>query len=299
MSTGVSMKWGIVFASTGFPDPDAAIALAQTAEECGFESLWAPEHVIMSRAQGATPYRGMPDGKMDRLARRGGIPDPLTWLTFVAAATKTIRLGTNVLVLPEHQPTVFAKTAATLDRMSKGRLMLGIGVGELPEEYAAVGMEFTNRGQRMDEYINAIRTLWRDNVATFKGKHVQFDQVECRPWPVNRSIPLHVGGASPAALRRAASVGDGYFPFVFPDEDIKVVLPRLINEVRAQAAALGRDPDAIEITSGGARTVEEARWYAGVGVHRIGVAIRARTIPDMITELHQFGDEIIAKTTDL
>src|ERR1700738_4810811 len=117
------MKWGIVFASTGFPDPPAAIALAQTAEEVGFESLWAPEHVIMSRAPGATPYRGMPDGKMDRLARRGGIPDPLTWLAFVAAVTTRIRLGTNVLVLPEHQPTVLAKTASTLDHLSNGRLM--------------------------------------------------------------------------------------------------------------------------------------------------------------------------------
>lgn len=85
----------------------------------------------------------MPDGKMDRLSRRGGIPDPLTWLTFVAAVTRRITMGTNVLILPEHQPAVLAKTAATLDHLSGGRLILGIGVGELPEEYEAVGMEFT------------------------------------------------------------------------------------------------------------------------------------------------------------
>ncbi len=293
------MKWGIVFASTGFPDPDAAIALAQTAEEVGFESLWAPEHVIMSRAPGATPYRGMPDGKMDRLARRGGIPDPLTWLTFVAAVTGRITLGTNVLVLPEHQPAVLAKTAATLDHLSGGRLILGIGVGELPEEYEAVGMEFTNRGRRMDEYIDAIRKLWRDDVATFSGEHVRFDQVECRPWPVNRSIPLHVGGTSDAAVRRAARTGDGYFPFVFPGEDITVLLPEVIERVRRQAVEFGRDPEAIEITSGGARTVDEAKWYAEVGVDRITIAVRASTIPDMRDELHRFADEVITNTIDV
>jgi len=293
------VKWGIVFASTGFPDPDAAVALAQTAEECGFESLWAPEHVIMSRAPGATPYRGMPDGKMDRLARRGGIPDPLTWLTYVAGVTSRIRLGTNVVVLPEHQPTVLAKTAATLDHLSGGRLILGIGVGELPEEYEAVGMDFTNRGRRMDEYIEAMRALWRDDVASFSGDHVGFDRVECRPWPVRRAVPLHIGGASDAAIRRAARLGDGYFPFVFPGQDLTVVLPELIARVRAETIAAGRDPDGLEITSGGARTVDEARWYASIGVHRIGVAVRSSTIAAMGDELRRFGDEVISNTVGL
>src|SRR3954454_6657713 len=226
------VKWGIVFSSTGFPDADVAIALAQTAEEVGFESLWAPEHVVMSRAPDATPYRGVANGKMDRLARRGGIPDPLAWLAFVAAATTTIRLGTNVLILPQHQPVVLAKTASTLDHLSKGRLMLGIGVGELPEEYEACGMDFTNRGKRMDEYIEAMRVLWREDIATYDGKYVRFDRMECRPWPVNRTIPLHVGGSSDTAIRRAARVGDGYFPFVFPHEDIRVALPALIGRVK-------------------------------------------------------------------
>ena len=194
---------------------------------------------------------------------------------------------------------MLAKTAATLDHLSGGRLLLGIGVGELPEEYAAVGMEFTNRGQRMDEYIDAMRALWRDDVASFDGKHVRFDRVECRPWPVNRSIPLHIGGASTAAIDRAARTGDGYFPFVFPGEDITVALPRLIDDVRARTVAYGRDPDALEITSGGARTVDEARWYASIGVHRIGVAVRSRTIADMRDELHRFGDEVIANTVGL
>jgi probable F420-dependent oxidoreductase len=293
------MKWGIVFASTGFPDPEAAIALAQTAEEYGFESLWAPEHVIMSKAPGATPYRGSTDGSMARLARRGGIPDPLIWFAFVAAATKTIRFGTGVLILPEHQPVVLAKTAATLDALSQGRLILGIGVGELPEEYGAVGMEFTDRGRRMDEYIEALRRLWRDDEASFEGKYVSFDRVECRPWPTNRSIPLFIGGASKAALLRAARVGDGYFPFLFRGEDPHEALPILLATVRRETIAAGRDPDALELTSGGARTVEEARWYADQGVHRLTVPVRARTIPEMRDEIRRFADEVIDKTGDL
>ena len=134
---------------------------AQAAEAAGFESLWAPEHVVVAVGEGATPYGGSPDGKMDRLWKRGGVPDPLVWLAFVASQTSTINLGTNVVILPEHQPAVIAKSVATLDALSGGRVRLGIGVGELPEEYAAVGMEFTNRGKRMDEYIEAMRALWR------------------------------------------------------------------------------------------------------------------------------------------
>jgi probable F420-dependent oxidoreductase len=293
------MKWGITFASTGFPDPDAAVAMAQAAEENGFESLWCPEHVVMSKGPDATPYRGVTDGKMDRLARRGGIPDPLIWLAFVASATKTIRLATNVLVLPEHQPVVFAKAAATLDHLSGGRVAFGIGVGMFPEEYAAVGMEFKNRGKRMDEYIDAIRVLWRDDIATFHGQYVSFEQMECRPWPVNRAIPLHIGGASDAAIRRAAEKGDGYFPFVYPDQDLKVVLPQLINRVRNEARAFGRDPDQLEFTSGGARSVEEAKWYAEAGVDRITLAIRGKTTPEVRDELRRFADEVISKTTEL
>ncbi|HVW44618.1 MAG TPA: LLM class F420-dependent oxidoreductase [Amycolatopsis sp.] len=293
------MKWGIVFSSTGFPDPEAAIALAEAAEQAGFESLWAPEHVIMSRAPGATPYRGATDGKMDRLARRGGIPDPLIWFAYVAAHTQRIRFGTGVLILPEHQPVVLAKAAATLDHLCGGRLMLGIGVGELPEEYEAVGMNFRDRGRRMDEYIDAMRLLWREDTASFHGEHVSFDQVECRPWPVRRSVPLLVGGASDAAIRRAATRGDGYFPFVYPGHDPLVELPQLLDRVRDETRQAGRDPSAMEFTAGGARTVDETKAYADFGIHRLTVAIRSRTIADMREEVARLGDELVARTVDL
>jgi probable F420-dependent oxidoreductase len=293
------MKWGIVFSSTGFPDADSAVALAQAAEQAGFESLWAPEHVVMPKSPDATPYRASPDGSMARLGRRGGIPDPLIWFAFVASVTTSIRFGTGVLILPEHQPVVLAKSAATLDSLSGGRLLLGIGVGELPEEYHAVGMDFGDRGRRMDEYIDAMRVLWREDTASFHGRYVDFDQVECRPSPVSQSIPLLIGGASDAAIRRAATRGDGYFPFVFPGQDPTVELPRLVDRVRAETRAAGRDPSAMEFTAGGARTVEEAKVYGDFGIHRLTVAIRARGIPDMRKEVARLGDELVSKTTDL
>jgi probable F420-dependent oxidoreductase len=293
------MKWGIVFASTTFPEPDRAIAMAQAAEAAGFESLWCPEHVVVAVGEGVTPYAGSLDGKMDRLWQRGGIPDPLVWLAFVAAQTSSINLGTNVVILPEHQPAVLAKTAATLDHLSGGRVQLGIGIGELPEEYEAVGMQFTNRGRRMDESIEAMRALWLDEVATYHGDHVRFTNVRCDPRPANGTIPLHIGGASEAALRRAAKYGDGYFPWVGPGLDLHETLARVISGVRDAAEQLGRDPAAIEITVGGARTIAEAERFAALGVDRLVIAVRGKEIPAVQEELAAFGDEVIAATRDL
>ncbi len=293
------MKWGIVFASTTFPEPDRAIAMVQAAEKAGFESLWCPEHVVVAVGAGATPYGGSLDGKMDRLWKRGGIPDPLIWLAFVASQTSTIHLGTNVVIVPEHQPAVLAKSVATLDVLSGGRVQLGVGVGELPEEYSAVGMEFTNRGRRMDEYLAAMRLLWREEVATYEGEHVRFDQVRCDPSPVRGTVPIHIGGASPAAMRRAARFGDGYFPWVPPHLDFLATLRQIIVDMRAECERNSRDPDEVEYTVGGARTAEEAAVMADLGVDRCTVAIRSKDLAEMRDELARFGDEVISPTRDL
>jgi probable F420-dependent oxidoreductase len=293
------MKWGVVFASTSFPEPDRAIHMAETAESVGFESLWCPEHVVVAVGDDVTPYSGSVDGKMDRLWQRGGIPDPLAWLAFVASRTSAIKLGTNVVILPEHQPTVFAKTAATVDYLSGGRLELGIGVGELPEEYEAVGTDFTNRGKRMNEYMAAMRALWSEEVTTFDGDYVTLKSIRCDPSPPRGTIPLHIGGASDAAIRRAAHHGDGYFPWVGPGLDLHETLRHVIGSVRAEAEAVGRDPDQIEMTVGGARTVEQAAVMADLGVDRLVIALRGKSREEVADELGSFAEAVIAPTADL
>jgi probable F420-dependent oxidoreductase len=290
------MKWGVLFASTGFPDPVSAVALGQAAEAAGFESLWAPEHVVVSPSS-TVGYNE--NDHWDRLYRRGGIPDPLVWLTFVAAHTSTIRLGTNVVVLPQHSPFVFAKTAATLDVLSGGRAELGIGVGGIAEDFAALGVSIKDRGRRMDEQIAVLRTLWSEDVASFDGDFYRFANIRSDPKPVRQAIPLHLGGTSEAAIGRAGRLGDGYFPYVPPGEDVHVVLPRVLSGVREAAERAGRDPSVIEITSGGARTAEAAAWFAEQGVHRLTIAVRARSGDDLREELARFGSEVIEATREL
>ena len=140
------------------------------------------------------------------------LPDPLIWMAFVAAATTRIKLATGILILPQHNPVLAAKQIATLDHLSRGRILLGIGVGWLQEEFAALGVPFAERGARTDEYIVAMRELWSADKPTFKGRFVAFEGAYCRPQPVNKSVPIIVGGHSEAAARRAGRLGDGFFP---------------------------------------------------------------------------------------
>ncbi len=292
------MKWGIVFSSTRCPDPDSAAALAETAEEAGFESLWAPEHIVVP-VEYEPLYEASPTGRMDRLGNRGGIPDPIVWFAYVAARTTRLRFGTGVVVLPEHNLLAFAKSCATLAVLSEGRFMLGCGVGWNREEYEALGMPWDHRGARYDEYIWALRILWKEPEPSYEGVYVNFPPVQCDPKPPGGSIPIVLGGTSTAAVRRAGQVGDGYFPAIFPTERVRDELPKLLALLRSAAEDAGRDPASIEITSGGVRTAEEARWFADLGVSRLTVAVRSKTIPEMRDELLRFGDDVIASTADL
>ncbi len=292
------MKWGIVFSSTTCPDPDSAAALAENAEEAGFESLWAPEHIVVP-VEYEPIYSASPTGRMDRLGRRGGIPDPIVWFAYVAARTTRLRFGTGVVILPEHNVVTFAKSCATLAVLSKGRFLLGCGVGWNREEYEALGMPWDHRGARYDECIWALRTLWRDPEPSYDGVYLKFPPVECDPKPPGGSIPIVLGGTSIPAVRRAGQLGDGYFPAIFPTERVYEELPKLVGLLRSSAEEAGRDPDSIEITSGGVRTAEEARWFADLGVSRLTVAVRAKTVPEMREELLRFGEEVIATTTEL
>ena len=187
-------------------------AVASAADSCGFATLWAGEHVVMvDRSESRYPYSD--DGVIAVPAQADWL-DPMIALGFAAAASSRIGVATGVLLLPEHNPVVVAKQAASLDRLSGGRLTLGVGVGWSREEFAALGVPFEHRAARTGEYVAAMRTLWRDDVASFDGKFVGFDSIRVNPKPVrDRRIPVVVGGNSDPALRRVAAWGDGWYGF--------------------------------------------------------------------------------------
>jgi len=187
-------------------------AVALSTEANGFATLWAGEHVVMvDRSESRYPYSV--DGQIAVPASADWL-DPLVGLSFAAASTQRIRIATGVLLLPEHNPVLLAKRAASVDVLSGGRLILGVGIGWSREEFAALGIPFARRADRAVEYVRAMRALWRDDVASFDGAFVSFDQVRVNPKPVdNRQIPVVFGGNSDAALRRVATVGDGWYGF--------------------------------------------------------------------------------------
>ncbi|MCU1415642.1 MAG: fgd2 3 [Microbacteriaceae bacterium] len=290
------MKWSVVFTSTKFPEPDRAAMVATIAEEAGFSTLWSPEHVVVPTEYDSS-YGFSEDGKLHSGDK--DYPDPLIWLAYVAAVTKRIRLGTGILILPQHNPVVLSKRTATLDKMSDGRFVLGVGVGWFKEEFDAVGVEFSNRGKRTDESIEAMRAIWGNDVASYSGAHYSFAPLKSYPKPKRGYVPVHIGGDSVVAARRAGRLGDGFFPAMWPTERVKRELPELLSVMRASAAEAGRDADAIEVTSGGANTAEEAKWYADQGVHQLTVPVHARDESGIREELMRFGDDVIRPSEGL
>src|SRR6478672_765550 len=218
-------------------------AVASAAERAGFATLWSGEHVVMvDRSASRYPYSD--DGQIAVPATADWI-DPLIGLSFAAAATSTIRIATGVLLLPEHNPVLVAKQAATLDTLSGGRLTLGIGIGWSREEFDALGVPFERRGARTKEYVDAIRTLWRNDVASFGGEFVNFDAARVNPKPVHdRRIPIVLGGNSDAALRRVAAWGDGWYGFNLDSVD---AVAERVDALRELCSESGRDPAELSI----------------------------------------------------
>lgn len=212
-------------------------AVASGADAAGFATLWAGEHVVMvDRSQSQYPYSD--DGVIAVPAQADWL-DPMLALAFAAAASSRIRVATGVLLLPEHNPVIVAKQAASLDKLSNGRLTLGVGVGWSREEFEALGVPFERRAARTTEYVAAMRTLWRDDIASFAGEFVGFDGIRVNPKPFRGSrIPVVVGGNSDAALRRVAAWGDGWYGFNL--DGIAAVRDR-VGRIEQFCAETGRD----------------------------------------------------------
>ena len=235
-----------------------------------------------------------PSGKMPG-PETSDIPDPLMWLAYLASATSSIRLATGILILPQRNPVVLAKELATLDKLSKGRLDLGIGVGWLEEEFEAIGVPFAGRGQRTDEYVAAMRALWTEDKASFHGETADFSDCISRPRPAQSTVPIHVGGHTEIAARRAGRLGDGFFPGRGDHE----TLDKLFGLARASATEHGRDPDAIEMTTGGNGAVgggalDEVAALADIGTDRV-ILPGFLFYRDTEAALARYGDDVIAK----
>lgn len=287
------MKFGVMFANAGpATAPDQALAVARAAEDHGFESLWTVEHVVVP-AGFQTQYPYSKDGKLP-----GGedvpIADPLIWLAFVAAHTERIKLGTGILILPQRNPLVLAKEVATLDVLSRGRVLLGVGVGWLKEEFEALGIPFEARGKRTDEHIGALRAAWTQDEPTFDGEMVSFKGAKSWPKPAQPGgVPIVVGGHSPAAARRAGRLGDGFFPVGAKPDD----LGPLITEMRKAAADASRHADGIEITTtgGGSLDADKVKRFAELGVSRLVIGPGGFDEESVKRSLGGFAETVMAK----
>lgn len=195
-----------------FATPDYLHALGAGVEARGFSSIWVPEHVLLFDDY-ASSYPYSADGQLPG-APEMGMLEPWVALSFLAAATSTVRLGTGICLVPQRNPVYLAKAVATTDFLSGGRVDLGVGVGWLAEEFAALDVPFERRGARTDEYLQVMRALWQDDVSEHRGKFYDLPPSRCYPKPVQRPHPpIYVGGESEPALRRVARHGDGWIAF--------------------------------------------------------------------------------------
>ncbi len=237
------MDFGL-FAALAAPyvTTDGLIALGKEAEDHGVESLWVAEHVVLFDEY-APDYPYDENGRFPATAD-SGILEPLSTLAFIAAQTSTIRLGTGILLLPQRNPVYTAKEVANIDWLSGGRFDLGIGVGWCKEEFDAVNVSWPKRGKRTDEYIAVMRSLWTEDETSFEGDFYSVSKARMYPKPVQSPLPIHVGGESDAAMRRAAALGDGWYTFNRLPADVGPALERLDELL----AANGRSRSDVQVS---------------------------------------------------
>jgi probable F420-dependent oxidoreductase len=285
------MKFGLMFVNSGpFANPALFEVLVRTADEVGFESIWTVEHVVVPVGY-ASQYPYSKDGRMPGNNERIPIPDPIVPLAYAAALTKRVKLGTGILILPQRHPVYVAKEMATLDVLSQGRALLGVGIGWLEEEFKVVGVPFRERAARTEESVRALRSLWGPDASSFQGRYYQWGPVESYPKPVQPGgVPIVVGGHVEGAARRAARVGNGFFP-ARGELDL---LASLFAALRDECGKVGRRPEEIELTTGMAGQDRDAvRRYEDLGVSRLIVPPPAFDPDGLRRGLESFANALI------
>jgi len=241
------MRMGITGAGLGATvSGDVVACAARVAERVGFSTFWFGEHAVLFEAEAESRY---PDRDPRRKARaqlmdpRTALADPVVSMSWAAAATSRIEIGSSIIILPQRNPVVLAKEFATLDTYCGGRVVLGVGTGWSVKEYAAIGADWTGRGRRVDEYVAVLRALWRDTPASFAGETIRFERAYAVPKPPRGDIPVIFGGNSDAVLQRVARCGDGWIPVKLDAADAAASIERL----RRLTREAGRDPDRLRI----------------------------------------------------
>ncbi len=286
------MDVGIVPINAGsFLGQGELVRMARLAEDLGYESMWTFEHVIVPEAyESRYPYS--PTGK---LAMDGDAQfvDPLIALSFVAAATDRIRLGTGVNILTQTNPLYLAKQVSSIDHLSGGRMMLGLGVGWLKEEFAALGVPFDRRGARADEYIDAMRQAWSGETVDHRGKFLQWQGFKMLPRPAQHpGVPIVVGGTTDAAIRRVVARGDGWYVIHKDLDDFRDNIERLRRECDVQ----NRDPAELELTAywnHNREGLDGLEVYRDHGVGRVLVNLAALRMGPADEAVQRFAAEVL------
>lgn len=265
------MQFGVLLPHFGPPARSADVAerirkIAVAADRLGYHVLWTAEHIIFPQNI-STPY---PYGGRFPYPVSDPILGVVATLSYAAALTSRIRLGSSVVVLPYRNPIVLAKELASLDVLSSGRLLLGVASGWLAEEFDLLGVPFRERSGRMDEYVALLRTLWTDERVTFEGRWFSLREAAFFPKPVQQPPPIWIGGSSPAALRRVARLGDGWVAAPRPTVDD---LAADITQIRHLAEQHDRDPASIGVASGGGATSIDSLLDRLTRLQQIGVTI--------------------------
>lgn len=288
------MDVGVVPINAGpFLGQGELVRMAQLLEELGYESMWTFEHVIVPESY-ESKYPYSPTGK---LAMDGDAQfvDPLIALSFVAAATERIRLGTGVNLLTQTNPLYLAKQASSIDHLSGGRLMLGLGVGWLKEEFHALGVPFDRRGARADEYLDALRQAWSGETVELHGDFVDWFGFKMLPRPVQKpGVPIIVGGTSDAAIRRVVERGDGWYMIHKDLDDFRSCHGRLVAECERQ----DRDIAELELTAywnHHREGLEGLEVYQEHGVNRLLVNLAALRMGDTEQAATQFAETVLTQ----
>lgn len=287
------MKFGVqtLFGGPVASRPEFIVATGQALEERGFSNLWAAEHVVnFQHYASAYPYS---DDGVPPFAADTGIIEPFTALSFLAAHTSKIKLGTGISILPQRNPVYFAKQAADVDVLSNGRLVVGIGTGWSAEEFGALNVPFEHRGSRTHDYLNVLRSLWCDEVSSFDGEYYQLPACVQNPKPVQRPHPpLFFGGESNPALRRVAEFGQGWMGYRLTPE----TLPERLEKLTAMLGHYGRTLDDIEIAISPYDAhcdLDTIKRFAELGVAQIIVVGFADSMDDMYRLLDGFASNLV------